>query len=168
PWSQAAAVGMGTAGRVGLPPAVAFEGRRTAAPVESSLQVLSMQPAPATDVVLGFRPQSDVLVELLDQQMPRPDRLHLLSQFAARQSAWILAGPPPTQLEGFSGTAAHATLPASALPVFAPGYRLPVPGMQELRADLQPAPGNVLTSVAISEIAATAHTGISDVTMPAV
>jgi hypothetical protein len=167
PRSQAAAVGMGTAGRVGLPPAVAFEGRRTAALNESSLHVLNMQPAPATNVVLDFRPQSDVLVELLDQQIPRPDRLHALSQFAARQTAWIWAGPTPTHLEAFSGAAAHAMPSDSALSVFAPGYRLSVPEMRGLPADVNPAPGNVVSRAEISEIAITPQTGMWVVSMPA-
>ena len=54
-----------------------------------------MKPTPVTSVALEVPVQSDVLLQLLDQQIPQPDRLHALCWFAAHQSAFALAGTPP-------------------------------------------------------------------------
>ncbi|MBZ5635775.1 MAG: hypothetical protein LAO55_21815 [Acidobacteriia bacterium] len=163
PRSKKPAVGMRKAGRVGLPLTVALEPRPTAASMESNFQVLEMEPAPATKVVLEVPPQSDVLVELLDQQVPHPDRLHALSQFVAHQPAWAVACPPPTQ---FDATVQMA-LPAVASLAVAPAYQLFSAGMRQLPGTVLPAQGNVVNGVEISEIVVN-PAGISVARMPVV
>ena len=56
--------------------------------------------------------QSDVLLQLLDQQMPHPDQLLELGSFAAHRSAGALACPPPQQFDAAPETALPAATPA--------------------------------------------------------
>ena len=88
PRSGEPAAGMRAAGCVGLPRSVAREARRTAAASASSLRVLEMAATPVTSVELDIPLQSDVLLQLLDQQMPHPDQLQALEAFSAHQSDW--------------------------------------------------------------------------------
>jgi hypothetical protein len=69
-----------------------------------------MEPAPVTSIELEIPIQSDVLLQLLDQQIPHPEELHALGQFAARASAFPVACPPPQQFDVIPG----AALPAAA------------------------------------------------------
>ena len=165
PRSQQHAVGIRSAGRVGLPITVVQEARRAAAAAAgSTLQVLEMEPAPVTSVELEVPLQSDVLLQLLDQQMPHPDQLHRLGSFAARQSAWALACPPPQQFDAAPGMALAAAASA-AVPA---DYRLvSSTEMLRLSAAVLPAQGTAVNRIAISEIGANPKTGISTAAMPA-
>ena len=136
PQSLEPAVGIRTAGRVGLPPAAALEAPQAVAPIESSLQVLEMEPAPVTSIDLEVPVQSDVLLQLLDQQVPHPDRLHALGQFAAHQSVFAMACPPPQQFDATPDTA----LPAAVAPAIAADYQL-VFSTEIAAAFRSPAPG---------------------------
>ena len=122
PRSGQRAVAMRAAGCVGLPQSVALEAGRTAAAIEASLRVLEMEPAPVTSVELEVPLQSDVLLQLLDQQMPHPDRLHALGAFSACQSDLALACAPPQPLAS-PGDAVSTVMPA-ARPAVAADYQL--------------------------------------------
>ena len=74
---------MRAAGRVGLPLTAGLKPGLAAASTESTFQILEMEPAPVTNVVLEVPLQSDVLLELLDQQIPRPDWLYELASLRA-------------------------------------------------------------------------------------
>jgi len=149
PGSQNLAAGMRAAGRVGLPTAAALEARRVAATTESSFRILEMQPAPVTSVEREVSLQSDVLLQLLDQQVPHPDTLHALSQFAAHQSAFVVACQPPQQFDAAPATA----LPVAAAPAFAADYQLvSSTEMLRLSGDVHPAQGSFVDRTAISEI----------------
>ena len=128
PVSAKSAAAMRTAGRLGLPVAKPAETRRAAALAESTFEILAMEPAPQTSVHLAFHPQSDVLLELLDQQVPQPERMHALGHFAACQPALTVSAAPSTPEE----SPVHAALPIAELSAAAPDYRLPVAAMLPL------------------------------------
>ena len=148
PRSGQPTAGMRAAGCVGLPHSVALEARRAAAASASSLQVLEMAATPVTSVELDVPLQSDVLLQLLDQQMPQPDRLHALEAFSAHPSDWAFASLPPQQFD----TAAKTALPTAA-PVTADCQPATSTDMLQLSAALLPAQGTRVSRTAISEIA---------------
>jgi hypothetical protein len=163
PSSQALAVGIRAAGRVGLPLVKALETRRPAIETESALQILEMKPAPVTSVELKVRLQSDVLLQLLDQQVPHPDRMLSLGQFAAHQPTFALACPGLQQFDA----AVDAALPRPSEKAIAADYQLKsLTEMLQLPA-AAPVQGTTVIGAAISEIALNPQTGISAV-MPAV
>jgi hypothetical protein len=125
------------------------QGARASA--ESSLRVLAMEPTPATNVALKVLLDSDVLLQLLDQQMPHPDRLHALGEFAAHPSDWALPCLPPQQFES-RGDGAKTALPAAA-PVTADCQPASSTDLLRLSAVLLPAQGTLVSRTAISEIA---------------
>ena len=157
PQSGQPAVGMRAAGRIGLPHSMALEARRAAAK-DSSLQVLEMRAKPVTAVELEVPLESDVLLELLDQQIPHPDRLYALAKFAARQSAGTSASAPPQQFDN----AAKTALPNAAL--VTAEYRLAFStDMLQFSVALLPAQGTLVSRTAISEIASHPQTVISTI-----
>ena len=165
PRSQPHIVGIRSAGRVGLPITLVQETRRAAAAAAgSTVQVLEMEPAPVTSVELEVPLQSDVLLQLLDQQMPHPDQLHELGSFAARQSACAMACPPPQQFEAAPGMALAA---AASAAVTADYQLVSSTEMLQLPTAVLPAQGTAVNCSAISEIAANPKTGISAAAMPA-
>jgi hypothetical protein len=145
-------VGMRAAGSVALPHPVALEARRIPAK-ESRLQVLAMEAAPVTSVKLEVPIDSDVLLQLLDQQMPQLDRLYALGQFAAHQSSGALALPPPQQVMS-RGDAITMLMPAAAAGPVTDDYHLvSSTDMLPLYAAVMPVPGTLVSKTAISEIA---------------
>jgi hypothetical protein len=164
PGSQTPALEMRAAGRVGLPPTVSTEARGTAAPVESTLQALDIAMAPVSDVVFKVTPQGDVLVELLDQQVPHPDGLHALAQFAAHQPAFApVLAPIDAELDP---PARQAEVSAALSPVV-PDYQLSLAAMRQLSAVVSPAQGNFVIPATVSEIPVNPQAGISAASMPA-
>lgn len=163
PRSEGPAVRMGAAGRIALPLTARSEAGRTAAPVESALLVLEMEPAPVTSVSLEVRPQNDVLVQLLDQQVPHPDRLLSLNQFAALASALESACRPQEPIDA----PARTILPAAALAALRPDYQLSGSGMLPLSNGATPAQGSFVRLAAISEISADPQAAIFALAMPA-
>jgi hypothetical protein len=169
PRSQEPAVRMRAAGRIGLPLTPA-QGTRTAGASATgsrlhnlSSNALQMQPAVVTSVELEVPVQSDVLLQLLDQQMPHPDQLHELGSFAAHQPAWVPVCPLPQQFDAAPGT----VLPAAATPAGTPDYQLvPSNELLEFSAAVLPAQGTVVSYTAISAIAASPQTGVSAAAMP--
>ena len=143
PQSAGPAVGIHAAARVTVPLNIATEASQAAAPVESTLQALDVAMAPMTDLALKVRPQSDVLVQLLDQQIDQqvPDTagLRALAQFAAHQAEF-----DPARAENAADleASAPASLPVAMLPVLTPDYRLPIAGTCQLPAGLSQAQGN--------------------------
>jgi hypothetical protein len=149
PESQEPSAGIRAAGRVGVPITVAFEAQQAAPTSGSPLQVLEMEPKPVTAVELEVPLQSDVLLELLDQQVPHPDRLQALGQFAARPAVFAVACPPTQHF----GAAPETAMPAGAAASFAADYQLvSAARMLRLSGDLPPAPGTVASRTAICHI----------------
>ncbi|MBZ5674161.1 MAG: hypothetical protein LAP61_07930 [Acidobacteriia bacterium] len=164
PRSPEPAVSVRAAGRIGLP-LTAAQGTRTAgaSATGSRLQVLQMEPAVVTSVELEVPLQSDVLLQLLDQQMPHPDQMQELGSFAAHQQAWVPACPPPQQFDATPGT----LLPAAASPAGTPEYQLvSSTELLELSAVVLPAQGTAVGRTAISEIAVNPQTGLAAAAMP--
>ena len=158
PRSLEPAVGIRAAGRVGWSPAAALETPQAVAAIESSLQVLEMEPAPVTSIDLEVPVQSDVLLQLLDQQVPHPDRLHALGQFAAHHPVFAMACPPPQQID----TAPDTVLPAAAAPAIAADDRLAsATEMLRLSGALNPAQGSFGHRVAVSEFTANPPAGVT-------
>ena len=94
-----------------------------------------MKAKPVTSVALEIPLESDVLLELLDQQVPHPDRLYALGEFAARQSAGALACPPPQQFDaarhgvaGCSNIRCHCRLSTGCQHGDAAAFRSPAAG----------------------------------------
>ena len=160
--SQKLAVGMRAAGRVGLPLTGAFETWRPTIDTGADLQILKMEPAPVTSVELTVRPQSDVLVELLDQQVPHPDRMLSLGQFAAREAVFVPACPALQQVDA----APEAALPRPAAHAIADCQLNSCTEMLELPGAAL-AQGTAVIRANISEIALNPQTEIAAV-MPAV
>jgi len=146
PRSGQPTVRMRSAGSVELRHSRALEGRQPSA--ASNLQVLAMEPAPVTHVALKVSLQNELLLELLDEQMPQPDRLYPLKEFVARQSEQAFACPPPQQLD----PAAKTALPTAAA-VIVEHQLISSTGMLELSGAMPAAQGSVVSPTAISEIA---------------
>ncbi|HET6205900.1 MAG TPA: hypothetical protein VFD98_03765, partial [Terracidiphilus sp.] len=146
------AVGMRSAGLVRMPHSVALEAQRAAATNASNLQVLELKATPVTSVALEVPVQSDVLLQLLDQQMPHPDRLHVLAGFAARRPAVALACLSLQQF-AFRGEVINMVMPAAAAPAVTAEYE-PIAGteMLQLSAVLLAAQGTRVSKAAIQEI----------------
>ena len=161
PQSQAPAVRMRAAGRLKLPLAKIVDAA-AAARNESSLQFLGMEPAPAIHVALDVPLQSDELVALLDQQVPRPDRLLALSQFAAHQPALALLGHAGQHLDATPDT----ILPFGAAPVvLADCHLVPAAKLVPLSGSVEPAQGEALRRPAFPEIPVNLLAGVSGATM---
>jgi hypothetical protein len=138
---------------------------RLAGAMESNLQVLAMEPAPAIDVVLEVPLQSDQLLQLLDQQVPHPDRLLALGQFAAHPTAFAPLFPTPEHFDVTPDT----ILPAAAVPVvIADCHLVSSTKMLQLSGSVGAVQGNTRREAAIPEIAVDLPMGISAATMPAV
>jgi hypothetical protein len=164
PQSLQPATGIRAAGRVGLPLTAAEAGRT--ARMESSLRIVEMDPAPVTSVELEVPIQSDVLLQLLDQQVPHPDQMHELAPFAAHPLEWVLAGPAPSLLH----PTGHAALPSTGTPAGAAAadYQLvSSTEMLQLSSPVLPTQSAVVSPTVVAEIAANSGTGISTVAMPA-
>ena len=163
PGSQAPAVAMSAAGAVGLPPFALDAGQ--AAPKQLRVQAMKMEPAPAIAMALDVPLQGDVLLQLLDQQVPHPDRLHALEPFAAHSSAAALAAALPETVEVASETVAPS-LPIAAAPVAADFQPAFVDAMQPLAGGTLPAPGAFASRSMIASVSAAPRT--APASMPAV
>ncbi|MCU1335754.1 MAG: hypothetical protein JWO19_1335, partial [Bryobacterales bacterium] len=165
PQSANPAVRIQAGGIVELPLTLGRKAPGTVAPIGSSLQALTIELPPVIDVAFEVQPQSDVLIQLLDQQIPRPDRLHALSQFAAHQSELPIAGSLQEQFDAPAST----ILPVAALSPVVPDHHLSVAAMLALPARVEPSLGNIVSQAAISEIPVIPQgIGISVVATPAV
>jgi hypothetical protein len=143
PGSLEPTVGIRVAGRVALPLSVSSE----PAPVEMRVKPLEMEPAPVANIALDVPLQGDVLVELVDQQVPHPDQMHALGQFEAHRSALVLACPPPQQIDVAPTMVPVASVPATPDPQLFSAtemFQLPVVVLAEQR--------NVASLTVISDI----------------
>jgi hypothetical protein len=143
PGSSEPAVGIHPAGRVALPLDVGSQ----AAPVQMRVKAFDMEPAPVTNVALDVPLQGDILVELVDQQVPHPDQMHALAQFTAHQSALVLACPPPRQID-----VVPAIVPAASAPATGDCQLFSGTELFELPVAVLPAHGTVSSLIAISDI----------------
>jgi hypothetical protein len=75
PRSSARELALRGASKVRVPLAASSHFRPTPEVTPASLQPLEVALAPSTHVALEVRPENDVLVQLLDQQVPQPDQL---------------------------------------------------------------------------------------------
>jgi hypothetical protein len=152
---------MRSASRVELPLGAGRDARHVAAP--STLQALEIATAPVTHVAFKVQPQSDVLLELLDQQIPQPDRLHALRLFAAHQASFDLAS---LESAVHIDAPAPTILPVAALSLLAADYRLSGAGLRRLAVGVSPVQGSAVSGGVISEIPVTPPTSISAAVMP--
>jgi len=162
PRSQDPAVGIRSAGRVGLTLNATLAARQTRTEAVSNLQILTMEPVPVTSVELKVPVESDVLLELFDQQVPHPDRLHALHPFAAQQFTFSPAGQV-TEQSYAAPSPVFSAGSATAVPVYglvSGAERLP------LSAEVLPNKGALLSRTPISEIATNPQSWISTLAMP--
>jgi hypothetical protein len=162
PRSHHPTVGIRLANRVALPLTGALTARRAVTQTVSSLQILTMEPVPVTSLKLEVPVQSDVLLQLFDQQVPQPDRLHALRPFAARPSSLALAGHVAEQF------AAPSTLfPAGASAAIRDYQLVSSAEMLPLSVDVLPRLGAFVSRTVISEMAANPQLRIASAAMPA-
>src|SRR5436190_16357556 len=129
PRSVAPALQPAVAKRVGLLLSAGSESRKTSGGVRTNLDPIEAKPAPATDIVFEVAPQNDVLVQLLDQQVPHPDQLLALARFAAQEQPFTLAAASQESVE----TSAETILPnAASVSAIAPEYRLASGSMRRM------------------------------------
>ena len=162
PRSPSPTNGMRAAGRIDIPLAAGREAW-LAAPIEADLRALEIALAPARDLRFEVRPQSDVLVELLDQQVPHPEQLQALVPFAAHQSAFKLLHSHQSEIE----IPLPAVLPEPAMLAAIPDYQLSATGLHQLTESVLPAQGKSAGFTAISEIPVNARGPVYTLAMPA-
>jgi hypothetical protein len=163
PRSHHSAAGMRLANRVGLPPTAALTARRAVAETVSSLQILTMEPMPVTSVDLEVPVQSDVLLQLFDQQVPQPDRLHALCPFAAHPLAFALARQSPEQFDAAPSTVFPAGASAAVTDYQLVSRAEPLP----LSVDVLPRQGAFVSRTVVTGMAANPQLRIAPVAMPA-
>ncbi len=163
PRSHHPAVGIRLANRVGLPPTAALTARRAVTETVSSLQILTMEPMPVTSVDLEVPVQSDVLLQLFDQQVPQPDRLHALCPFAAHPLAFALAGQSPEQFDAAPSTVFPAGASAAVTDYQLVSRAEPLP----LSVDVLPRQGAFVSRTVVPGMAANPLLRIAPVAMPA-
>ena len=150
PRSVATALQPAVAKRVGLLLSTGSESRQASGGVRTNLDPIEAKPAPATNIVLEVPPQNDVLVQLLDQQVPHPDQLLALARFAAQEQPFVLASPAQESVE----TSAETRLPNTAsVSAIAPEYQLATASKREMAKVVSANPGRFASCTAIAEIA---------------
>jgi len=117
-------------------------------PIPNPCEPLALQAAPVTAIALKIAPQADVLLDLLDQQVPCPDSLLALSAFAAQSpSAPALPAAIDADLDVPNATFATATIPAAI-----PHYELATAGMKMFSAAISPVRGRLFEAAPMSGI----------------
>src|SRR6185295_19830950 len=117
----------------------------------SKAEPIETKPAPSTNVVLEVPPQNDVLVQLLDQQVPHPDLLLALARFAAQEQPFALAAPSQESVETSSETRLPDTASVSAI---APGYQLATASKREMAGVVAANPGSFACHPEIADLPA--------------
>ena len=136
--------------RVKLLLSTGSESRQASGGVPTNLEPIEAKPAPATNVVLEVPPQNDVLVQMLDQQVPHPDQLLALARFAAQEQPFALAAPSQESVE----TSAETILPnAASVSAIVPEYQLATASKREMAGVVAANPGSFASCTAIAEIA---------------
>src|SRR5436190_19836483 len=129
PRSVAPALQPAVAKRVGLLLSAGSESRKTSGGVRTNLDPIEAKPAPATNIVLEVPPQNDVLVQLLDQQVPHPDQLLALARFAAQEQPFV----PVSSVRESVETSSETRLPnAASVSAIAPEYQLATASMHAM------------------------------------
>jgi hypothetical protein len=149
PRSVASALQPAVAKRVGLLLSTGSESRQTSG-VRTNLDPIEAKPAPATNIVLEVPPQNDVLVQLLDQQVPHPDQLLALARFAAQEQPFALAAPAQESV----ATSAETILPnAASVSAMAPEYQLATASKRAMVKVVAANRGSFASCTEIAEIA---------------
>ena len=153
---------MRTAPRVALP--LAPHGLETSGiPAFESVQPLDLGATPVTNVALKAAPQGDLLLELLDQQVPHPDSLLALSVFAAQPPVATSPGAPIDRALDVT----HApALPSAEMQPAIPDYALAPCALTPFAAAFSPAPGELCRVAAGFEIPLDANGAICSASMP--
>ena len=150
PRSVALALEPAAGKRVKLSLSAGSESRQASARVPTNIEPIETKPTPATAIVLEVPPQNDVLVQLLDQQVPHPDQLLALARFAAQEQPFALAAPSQESVE----SSAETLLPNSAsVPAIAPAYMLATASKREMARVVAAHPGSLASHTTIAEIA---------------
>ncbi len=153
------------ASRTPLPLASAFGYETAASSLFENVQPLAAEATPVTGIEMKSAPQGDLLVELLDQQVPHPDSLLALSLFAAQPP---VACSRNTQVDTAAPAPSYGpALPESAMAAVIPDYALAQAAMHPLSSALSPATGTLSGIVADSENRFDADSAVCYATMPA-
>jgi hypothetical protein len=163
PQSVATALQPSAAKRVGLPLSA---GSKSPTPTVnlSKAEPIEVKPAPSANVVLEVPPQNDVLVQLLDQQVPHPDQLLALARFAAQEQPFALAAPAQESVETSSETRLPNTASVSAI---APEYQLATATKREMAGVVAANAGSFAYRAEIADLPARASVAMSSAAMPA-
>jgi len=150
PRSVAPAVEPAVGKRVELSLSAGSPSRQTFTGVLTNVEPIDAKPAPATNIVLEVPPQNDVLVQLLDQQVPHPDQLLALARFAAQEQPFALAAPAQESVQASAETILPNAASASAI---VPEYQLATASKREMAGVVAANPGSFARSTAIAGIA---------------
>jgi hypothetical protein len=165
PKSTASALELSAGGAVSMPLLRGGEFGQTARRMCAAVEPIEAKPTPATHLVLEVAPQNDVLVQLLDQQVPHPDQLLALARFAAQEQPFAFAA----KLQEKVDFPAETILPtAAAVDVAAPDYQLAATQMRQLSAAIAPKPGSFAARTEIAEISVNPSTSIATAAIPAI
>lgn len=149
--------------RVGLRMAAGSTSRETDSSTLSKAEPIEAKPVPVTNVVLEVSPQNDVLVQLLDQQVPQPDQLLALARFAAQEQAFTLAAQPQEKVD----SPAQTILPNAGASAIAPAYQLASASLRELRGVVAANPGSFACRAETTEIGIKPSVVMASAVMPA-
>jgi hypothetical protein len=164
PRSVAPALQPAVGKRVKLSMSAGREPRQASSGVRTNLDPIEAKPAPATNIVLEVPPQNDVLVQLLDQQVPHPDQLLALARFAAQEQPFAFASPSQESVE----TSAETILPnAASVSAIAPEYQLATASKREMAGVVAANRGSFASCTAIAEIAVQPSLTMSSAVMAA-
>jgi len=151
--------------RVALPLSAGSKPSEVSAGVPTNIESIEAKPAPATDIVFEVVPQNDVLVQLLDQQVPQPDQLLALARFAAQEQPFAMAAASQESVE----TSAETILPnAASVSAIAPRYRLATASMRQMAGVVAANPGSFASRAQIADIPGhSSSVAMSSAAMPA-
>lgn len=152
------------ASRTAVPLASASGYETAGASLLESVQPLAAEATPVTNLSLKSAPQGDLLVELLDQQVPHPDSLLALSLFAAQPP---VASSFNARIDTAQGAPYAAALPAATMSAAIPEYALAPAAMRPLSSALSPARGTPSGIAAESETCFDADGVVCCASMPA-
>ena len=164
PQTVASVLEPAAAKRVELPLSAGSKPSNVCAGVPANIESIEAKPTPATGIVFEVVPQNDVLVQLLDQQVPHPDQLLALARFAAQEQPFALAAASQERVE----PSAETILPSAAsVSAIAPGYRLATASVRQMAGVVAPNPGSFAGRAEIADIPAhSSSAAMSSVVMP--
>lgn len=163
PQSRGPQVGLASARRVGLPISAGSQSQQAFGLALSKPEPIEAKPVVSTHVVLEVAPQNDVLVQLLDQQVPHPDQLLALARFAAQEQPFTPAAQPQERID----SVAETILPTAAASAIAPAYQLASASARKLSLAVAAHAGSFAGRAGIAEIPVQASLAMLSAVMPA-